>query len=487
MVVDGDTADKARVVPAHLWEYATSFESLLRAADSLETHLSRMLDESAVVPFLVQARAKSLHSFQLKSERRHDGIIRYADPLSDITDCIAARIITYSGSDKQRVCEVIREQLCPIEDKDPGAGKPNGYSSQHFLIGPGVWNDRLTHLSQYYLLHSSLEVQVRTVAEHAWAEYEHHVRFKPDGEGAYNSLVSEDKSRIDLLLAQASGNRDDMDKKFGAIEQILHPVARRSVDSTSPVPGRGTVIDSGPGALDPARFQLWLDLRYPDSTRSSDGAVSWMIGVLGALGVNSASRLHNALMDVDSESVAALIEYRFPPGQVRRLDDDLLAAFGPEYISANNELDSAAPNRQRILSWRWGRLDGKLQIYSFAGESVPSDLQDIDLSASAALRQAIALVADLAAGPRDALIPGVISFDNDLAGPTRATPVSAPEWTLWVQANLTRQMAEEHVSILLGRLPSSCDVTFKRAGEVLWSSDRVTRRTQASTTSSPPS
>ena len=39
------------------------------------------------------------------------------------------------------------------------------------------------------------------------------------------------------------------------------------------------------------------------------------------------------LADVDGERIAARMDYRYPPGAVRRLDDALLAAFGEQYVA----------------------------------------------------------------------------------------------------------------------------------------------------------
>lgn len=468
IIAMSDSATSTSQVAAHLWEYAIGFDSLLRAADSLETHLKHLLDESTIVPLSVTVRAKSLESYQQKSERSKDGFTKYVEPRREITDCIAARIITFSKSDKERVCEVIRDQLCPHEDHDPGEAKQNGYSSQHFLVGEGAWSERLAHISKYYSRHSALEVQVRTVAEHAWAEYEHHVRFKPDGEGAYNSVTPEVKAKIDRLLVQAAGDRDGMNYKFGEIEEILRPAtfppelgAQLSLIGADAAPVGSDVFNA-------VTFQDWLADRYSTSPESGDKAIDWMIEVLEALGINSAVSLEATIADVDTESVAALIEYRFPPGRIRRLDDDLLAALGEGYISANEVVTSGEPNRQRILSWRWGRLNGKLKIYSFTGQSVSSDLRSKDLSASAAFRECIILLVALAGSLDVALIPEAISPDADLPVSVRATSLSTSQGQLWVHANLTRQLAEGFVVELLGRLPNDSKVEFNRSGEVLW-------------------
>ena len=39
------------------------------------------------------------------------------------------------------------------------------------------------------------------------------------------------------------------------------------------------------------------------------------------------------MRDVDSSAVTAAMGYRYPPGAVRRLDDDLLSRFGDTYVA----------------------------------------------------------------------------------------------------------------------------------------------------------
>ena len=59
------------------------------------------------------------------------------------------------------------------------------------------------------------------------------------------------------------------------------------------------------------------------------------------------------LAGVDADQVTARMDYRYPPGAVRRLDDALLAAFGERYV----ELPGNA-HRQALLRARLERMRG---------------------------------------------------------------------------------------------------------------------------------
>ena len=54
---------------------------------------------------------------------------------------------------------------------------------------------------------------------------------------------------------------------------------------------------------------------------------------------------------IDTEAVNAAMDYRYPAGAVRRLDDALLAIYGPEYIALEGN-----SHRVKLLETRLGRL-----------------------------------------------------------------------------------------------------------------------------------
>ncbi|HEX7718037.1 MAG TPA: DUF429 domain-containing protein, partial [Marmoricola sp.] len=58
----------------------------------------------------------------------------------------------------------------------------------------------------------------------------------------------------------------------------------------------------------------------------------WISGLLLELGITSLDELAALLTSVDSAVINARLEYKYPPGAVRRLDDALLAVFGTRYL-----------------------------------------------------------------------------------------------------------------------------------------------------------
>lgn len=101
------------------------------AAGEIADYLRRLLTEGAIDAHDVSARHKSIQSFQDKCARK-----AYDDPRRQVTDCVAARIITYSITDRNKVCELIRSRFELSEDRMPGEEKEErrrGYDCVHLI------------------------------------------------------------------------------------------------------------------------------------------------------------------------------------------------------------------------------------------------------------------------------------------------------------------------------------------------------------------
>ncbi len=451
------------VVPRHLWLFARDHTTTREAAVDLSRKISEMLNNVAIVPFSVDSRAKSLSSYEAKTSVRDDGALKYPNPRGQIQDCVAARVLVFTSADKEKVCQVIRTGMGPAEDRDPGESKLNGYSSRHFIVGAGTWSVGSSPLAAYFEAYTGLEIQVRTIAEHAWAEYEHHVRFKPLSSG-FGDLSPGDRRLVEVLFVEAAGFRQEMDRRFERIEQVMTqaPIGQVDVAVGSLVPSTGIDAAIGIGEL-----QAWLDVRYPKSPMSTSAAYSWITEILARLGISTISAIDEQLDTVDSDHVAVLMAYKFPPSQVRRLDDDLLAAFGDTYLAANLDVQSDEPNRIQILQWRLGRIRGKIRVYDLLGTDVPAHLRQVDFSGAQAFR-AVVETALTKLPLESVLIPGAVSEIDDLGSSARAVRRSfTNNIDLWLHNNLSRDFAESLIRQLFDMLPRSLDISLVKAGDVI--------------------
>lgn len=167
--------------------------------------------------------------------------------LSDITDIGGIRIITYYADDVDRVAELIEREFRVDRENSIDKRKalePNvfGYLSLHYVI---CLDDRRSLLPEYEdLKELRIEVQIRSILQHSWAEMEHDMGYKSKIEVPRE--IIRDFSRLAGLLEIA-------DKEFQEIRQKLSQYERevaRKIENNE----RDTVI-----RLDAVSLQILLD------------------------------------------------------------------------------------------------------------------------------------------------------------------------------------------------------------------------------------
>lgn len=102
--------------------------------------------------------------------------------LSDIKDMCGIRVITYYQSDVERVQALIMREFHVLEEQSHGAeaAETFGYTSMHLI----AQLDRRRQDLAEYLAYKDLvlEIQVRTVLQHAWAAISHKLDYKSQAE-----------------------------------------------------------------------------------------------------------------------------------------------------------------------------------------------------------------------------------------------------------------------------------------------------------------
>ncbi|MGZ5407447.1 MAG: DUF429 domain-containing protein, partial [Aeromicrobium sp.] len=88
--------------------------------------------------------------------------------------------------------------------------------------------------------------------------------------------------------------------------------------------------------------------RYADAGWSRTDHYAWVSGLLLELGITSLDELDGLLTSVDGEAINARMDYRYPAGAVRRLDDALLAVFGTRYLGLHGNAHREALLRTRL-------------------------------------------------------------------------------------------------------------------------------------------
>lgn len=125
----------------------------------------------------VTGRAKGLESLRGKLLQKH-----YADPARQVTDLIGVRVITYYAEQVDAIVERLRLKFV--------VDKANSFDKRSSLVDAGIFGYRSVHIVGHLsraaavpkkyadLRGRTLEIQVRSVLDHAWSEIEHELVYK---------------------------------------------------------------------------------------------------------------------------------------------------------------------------------------------------------------------------------------------------------------------------------------------------------------------
>ena len=197
-------------------EYAELQPSLRQAADEFVQLVTSILDDAGINYLSVTGRAKSVASFAAKAARTVDGKPSFTDPLRQITDQIGVRVITYVHSDVQAVADLLDDQVIVHDDRDMGQETASegrfGYASRHLLVG--LDQARENQPGYEALAGRTAQVQIRTVLQHAWAEFEHDIRYK-------GTIPDEHVPDFDRRFTLAAGLLELADREFSTIRDRL--------------------------------------------------------------------------------------------------------------------------------------------------------------------------------------------------------------------------------------------------------------------------
>jgi ppGpp synthetase/RelA/SpoT-type nucleotidyltranferase len=308
--------------------YADLQPDLQQTTDRWIALVTTLLDDAGINYLTVTGRTKSVASFAAKAARAGAGTPAHDDPLTGITDQVGVRVVAYLLSEVEAVAELLADQFEILDDRDMGRETASqgrfGYSSRHLLVSAAARQPDLEHPAS---------VQVRTVLQHAWAEFEHDIRYK-------GTVPAEHAPDLDRRFTLAAGLLELADKEFSAI--------RARIRVAGPQQSEEDTADPRIAAHDLASF---LTGQYADAGWSRTDHYAWISGLLLELGITSLDELAGLLTSVDSAAINARLEYRYPPGAVRRLDDALLAVFGNRYLDLHGNA-----HRRELLAARLEKL-----------------------------------------------------------------------------------------------------------------------------------
>jgi ppGpp synthetase/RelA/SpoT-type nucleotidyltranferase len=217
-----------------------------RVANNTKEAIEHFLNENNI-PFLtVVSRVKDFDSFYEKISRKN-----YSNPFEENEDFCGVRVILYYISDLEKVNEIISNNYDVKETEDKSDSlelNEFGYRSNHMII---KIKDSWCVTPNYSNLNDlKIELQVRTVLMHAWAEIEHKLGYKNEAQ-----IPKELQRKLYLMSAKL----EDADAQFQEIKISADKFKSETVRSSEKL-GRFTGKDLN---LDSA--QALLTYYFPDN------------------------------------------------------------------------------------------------------------------------------------------------------------------------------------------------------------------------------
>jgi ppGpp synthetase/RelA/SpoT-type nucleotidyltranferase len=195
------------VIKKYVFEQMGTYRLLSEKTKEL---LSSLLASEGIVPHSITSREKDPEKLREKITR--EGEVPDA-VLKEINDLAGVRIIAYFPSDVDKIVPLIENvfkmDLDHSMDKrlssDPAIF---GYASVHFVV---EFRPEMLRLPEYALFDQmKCEIQVRTILQHAWAEIEHDIVYKSQGEIPF---------RVRRRFASLAGLLEIADREFESLRQ----------------------------------------------------------------------------------------------------------------------------------------------------------------------------------------------------------------------------------------------------------------------------
>ncbi len=339
--------DKAFDFKSHEQAAVASYLERHSFYEGLASVVRRIVEESltrrGIKVHSVQARAKDPASFGRKAAQPSDADPtkpNYPNPLDQITDLAGARVITFFPSTLQEIDRMLGEEFQIVERSDKGAELIEedrfGYQSVHYLVRLTPQRSRLPEYEPF--ARSIVEIQVRTILQHAWAEIEHDIQYKSA------SVIPAEVRRRFMALA---GMLEVADREFQTIQDMDK---RLTVEARSRVEGgQLREVEITPDALN-----AFLDKKIGPDGRISDFSYNWTARLLKKLGFRTLDQVDKCIRDYDDDMLSR-IAIGSRQGQTTRFEYMLLAGMGENYIRRHifsTEPWYGKPDQERLERFR---------------------------------------------------------------------------------------------------------------------------------------
>jgi len=157
-------------------EFEKELKQYENFSDKMDILIKELLEQENISYHSIENRVKEKNSLAKKI----DGKNKYQN-LSEITDIVGCRIISYFEIDVEKIVALLTkefkiDEVNSIDKKKILDPDRFGYLSYHIICSINDERAQLREYKNYKDL--KFEIQVRTILQHAWAEIEHDIGYK---------------------------------------------------------------------------------------------------------------------------------------------------------------------------------------------------------------------------------------------------------------------------------------------------------------------
>ena len=169
-------ANKPDKIEKYLSEYAGIKEQCEDFARTIESIVQSILQEKGVRYQSVTHRVKGEES--LRGKLSGPGAPNIKKSVREIQDLVGCRVVFYLEKDREEALKHLENELNgSVKPRPPN---PGGYESPHLIVKLDKDRLRLGEYKRFKRAKLKCEIQFTTVLDHAWAELQHDVIYKPD-------------------------------------------------------------------------------------------------------------------------------------------------------------------------------------------------------------------------------------------------------------------------------------------------------------------
>ncbi|CAC9973313.1 GTP pyrophosphokinase [Flavobacterium panici] len=207
-------------------EYAKIQESYADFLKEVKRVIEKLLiDHNIPIAFNIYGRLKKLDSIQEKDSSKR---FKIKKTITELNDLVGLRIVLLFPEYKDQVTNLLLQEFNPAVEykKESPIVDKFGYSSTHLILE--VKEDWIRTPDFKYHQNKKIEVQIRTLSEHIWAETSHSLSYKR--EENIPQVIRRDLYRLSALLEVVDDKlqniKNDVVKHFeqtenSPFEQIL--------------------------------------------------------------------------------------------------------------------------------------------------------------------------------------------------------------------------------------------------------------------------